>query len=140
MKKIPALLLCAAMTLSLAACGGGQSSGSTSGSNSGNTSVKGSEGLPYAGETLVVQVWGGTYEETLRNHVIPSFESKTGAKVEVVSGAAPLAQLATEGSNASIDVLHVDTFEVVQGTDMGVLETLDASKIENAKDRRCPSW
>ena len=91
MKKIPALLLCAAMTLSLAACGGGQSSGSTSGSNSGNTSVKGSEGLPYAGETLVVQVWGGTYEETLRNHVIPSFESKTGAKVEVVSGAAPLA-------------------------------------------------
>lgn len=134
MKKIPALLLCAAMTLSLAACGGGQSSGSTSGSNSGNTSVKGSEGLPYAGETLVVQVWGGTYEETLRNHVIPSFESKTGAKVEVVSGAAPLAQLATEGSNVSIDVLHVDTFEVVQGTDMGVLETLDASKIENAKD------
>lgn len=139
MKKITALLLCAAMTLALAACGGEKapaSSKSGSGSpasNSGSADKSGGS-LPYAGETLVVQVWGGTYEETLRGHVIPNFEAKTGAKVEVVSGAAPLAQLATEGSNASIDVLHVDTFEVVQGTDMGVLETLDTSKLENAKD------
>lgn len=138
MKKITALLLCAAMALSLAACGGGgggQSSGNSSVPNGGAASSgQGGGSLPYAGETLVVQVWGGTYEETLRNHVIPGFEAKTGAKVEVVSGAAPLAQLATESNNASIDVLHVDTFEVVQGTDMGVLETLDTSKIENAKD------
>lgn len=88
----------------------------------------------YAGESLVVQVWGGTYEETLRNYVIPRFEEKTGATVQVVSGAAPLSQLATEGDAATIDVLHVDTFEVVQGTNMGVLETLDTSKLENAPD------
>lgn len=88
----------------------------------------------YTGETLVVQVWGGTYEETLRNHIIPSFEEKTGAKVEVVSGAAPLSQLATEGGTASIDVLHVDCSEVVQGTNMEVLETLDYSKMSNAPD------
>lgn len=87
MKKITALLLCAAMALSLAACGGGgggQSSGNSSVPNGGAASSgQGGGSLPYAGETLVVQVWGGTYEETLRNHVIPGFEAKTGAKVEV---------------------------------------------------------
>ena len=135
MKKLMAMFLAAAMSLSLVACGGGGSSTSTP-SGSGTPAGDGSSGdaLPYAGESLVVQVWGGTYEETLRNYVIPSFEEKTGATVEVVSGAAPLAQLATEGDNASIDVLHVDTFEVVQGTDMGVLEVLDTSKLENAPD------
>ena len=134
MKKLIAMLLSVAMSLSLVACG--DSGGSSSGGSSGSSGSGGSSGdsLPYAGESLVVQVWGGTYEETLRNYVIPSFEEKTGATVEIVSGAAPLAQLATEGNNASIDVLHVDTFEVVQGTDMGVLEVLDTSKLENAAD------
>lgn len=129
MKKLTALLLAAAMSLALVSCGGG-----TTPSEPAAPSNPAEPALPYAGETLVVQVWGGTYEETLRNHVIPTFEAKTGAKVEVVSGAAPLSQLATEGNEASIDVLHVDTFEVVQGTDMGVLETLDHSKIENSAD------
>ncbi|MGE4276759.1 MAG: ABC transporter substrate-binding protein [Lawsonibacter sp.] len=135
MKKITALLLSAAMSLALVSCGSTASSGgSSSSAPSGSGSGSASGALPYAGQTLVVQVWGGTYEETLRNYVIPSFEEKTGATVEVVSGAAPLSQLATEGDNASIDVLHVDTFEVVQGTNMGVLEPLDVSKLENAPD------
>lgn len=138
MKRISALLLALAMSLALVSCGGpSASSGADGTSSSGNDASSGNTGsntLSYAGETLVVQVWGGTYEETLRKYAIPSFEAKTGAKVEVVSGAAPLAQLATEGDNASIDVLHVDTFEVVQGNNMGVLETLDISKLENAAD------
>ena len=126
MKKVTALLLAAAMSLALASCG---STPSGSAASSSGDSAK-----PYAGQSLVVQVWGGTYEETLRQYVIPAFEESTGAKVEVVSGAAPLSQLATEGNNTSIDVLHVDTFEVVQGTDMDVLETLDTSKLTNAPD------
>ncbi len=132
MKKIISMLLTAALSLSLVACGGGGSE--TPAPTPAPSDPGTSTALPYEGETLVVQVWGGTYEETLRNHVIPSFEAKTGAKVEVVSGAAPLSQLATEGNEASIDVLHVDTFEVTQGTDMGVLETLDTSKLTNAPD------
>lgn len=126
MKKVTALLLAAAMSLALASCGSNPSDPAASSS--------GDSAKPYAGQSLVVQVWGGTYEETLRQYVIPAFEESTGAKVEVVSGAAPLSQLATEGNNASIDVLHVDTFEVVQGTDMDVLETLDTSKLTNAPD------
>lgn len=129
MKKLTALLMALAMSFTMISCG--QKEEPAPSASKGDAS---SSGLPHAGETLVVQVWGGTYEETLRNHVIPAFEKKTGATVEVVSGAAPLSQLATEGNEASIDVIHVDTFEVVQGTDMGVLEELDISKLTNASD------
>ena len=134
MNKLTALMLAAAMSLALVSCGGNSQSTESTASGGASSGADQSGQLPYAGQSLVVQVWGGTYEQTLRDYVIPSFEEKTGATVEVVSGAAPLAQLATEGDNASIDVLHVDTFEVVQGTDMGVLETLDTSKLENAPD------
>ena len=82
MKKVTALLLAAAMSLALASCG---STPSGSAASSSGDSAK-----PYAGQSLVVQVWGGTYEETLRQYVIPAFEESTGAKVEVVSGATPV--------------------------------------------------
>lgn len=126
MKKLVALLLVLAMVFAMTACG------ATPAATEENKTAEKEAG--YSGETLVVQVWGGTYEETLRNYVIPMFEEKTGATVEVVSGAAPLSQLATEGNNASVDVLHLDCSEVVQGTKMGVLETLDFKKLENSAD------
>lgn len=162
MKKILALNLAACMALGLAACGNSSSTASSttsvntssaettqiSSSSAGaddttaettsaatDTEQNTSKGdKPYAGQELVVQVWGGTYEETLRKYAIPAFEEETGATVAVVSGAAPLSQLATEGDEASIDILHLDTFEVTQGNDMDVLETLDYSKLENASD------
>lgn len=132
MKKIMTLCLAALMVAGMTACGSESSGGSSTSAASGSGSSSGEQS--YAGQTLVVQVWGGTYEETLRSYAIPAFEEKTGAKVEVVSGAAPLSQLATEGDNASVDVLHLDTFEVTQGENMGILETLDTSKLENVPD------
>ncbi|HWR60361.1 MAG TPA: ABC transporter substrate-binding protein [Clostridia bacterium] len=126
MKKLVALLLVLAMVFAMAACG------ATPAATEEDKTTE--EAAGHSGETLVVQVWGGTYEETLRNYVIPMFEEKTGATVEVVSGAAPLSQLATEGNNASVDVLHLDCSEVVQGTKMGVLETLDFKNLANSAD------
>ncbi|MGE4484668.1 MAG: ABC transporter substrate-binding protein [Oscillospiraceae bacterium] len=138
MKKTIALLLAVAMLGGvLTGCGSSASVSSTSGSTAADSTsgtASSTAETDYSGETLVVQAWGGTYEETMRNYAIPMFEEMTGATVEVVSGGAPLSQLATEGDAASIDVLHVDCTEVVQGTEMGVLETLDFSKLENAAD------
>lgn len=140
MKKKMAVLLAAWMAVSLGACGTQGTEEEQTGNTGSTESTENTESAAeeqeasYEGETLVVQAWGGTYEETMRNDVIPKFEEKTGATVEVVSGAAPLSQLATEGNNASIDVLSLDCNEVVQGTEMGVLETLDYDKLENSKD------
>lgn len=135
MKKRLAMLVTMSMILtSMAACGSENSTQNQNEEKKEEKKQETSEKESYEGETLVVQAWGGTYEETMRNDVIAKFEEKTGAKVEVVSGAAPLSQLATEGDNASIDVLSLDCNEVVQGTKMGVLETLDYDKLDNAKD------
>ena len=127
-----ALTGCSSSGSGSTASGTAASTSSTAGSSSGTASS--TTATDYSGETLVVQAWGGTYEETMRNYAIPMFEEMTGASVEVVSGGAPLSQLATEGDTASIDVMHVDCTEVVQGTNMGVLETLDLSKLKNAAD------
>lgn len=141
MKKRLAVLLMMSMVATMGACGAEekQESNKTEQETENKESVEKEEKTTdekesHAGETLVVQAWGGTYEETMRNDVIAKFEEETGAKVEVVSGAAPLSQLATEGDSASIDVLSLDCNEVVQGTNMGVLETLDYDKLENSKD------
>ena len=77
MKKKIAMLLVMAMTLPMAACGSQESGGTENQSGGDGTETS------YEGETLVVQVWGGTYEETMRNDVIPKFEEETGATVEV---------------------------------------------------------
>lgn len=131
MKKKAAMIMMMSLVLSMGACGTEEE---TKEETKSNDAVKENGEVSYEGQTLVVQAWGGTYEETMRDEVIPRFEEKTGASVEVVSGAAPLSQLATEGDNASIDVLSLDCNEVVQGTKMNVLEPLDYDKLENSKD------
>ena len=80
-----------------------ENSGKTDSSADNTTSEK-----PYAGQTVRVTSWGGTYEETLRNIVKPAFEERTGATLEIVLGSAPLAQLKAEGDDPSVDVLHVN--------------------------------
>lgn len=86
----------------------------------------------FKGKTLVVQVWGGAYENTLREYVVKSFEEKTGAKVEVVLGTAPVAQLKTEGGNASVDVVHLAAAEAATGIALGVLAPLNFENIPAA--------
>lgn len=120
-------------------CAVGIAAGLLSGCSSSQTSDSGSSDSatsdqPYAGQTVTICAWGGSYETTLREKVIPEFEEKTGAKVEIVLGSAPIAQLKTEGDNPSVDVLHMTIDEVTTGEQMGVLEKIDSSKLTNAGD------
>ena len=41
---------------------------------------------PFAGETLVVTSYGGSWEEFMRNEIVPEFEEMTGATVELAVG------------------------------------------------------
>jgi putative spermidine/putrescine transport system substrate-binding protein len=137
-KKVVGSILILSMVLGLYGCGNSEAGTETDDSGSSAASQDSSETQtttkPYEGETLVVQVWGGTYEETMREYAIPAFEEETGATVEVITGAAPLTQFATEGDAASADIVHIDSTEVVKGTEMDVLETIDKSKLSNAND------
>ncbi len=140
MKKLIVTLLVVALVFAVVGCGGSATTttattkGSETAAASTGTTTTGTEKVDYTGQTIVVQVWGGTYEETLRKYAIPMFEEQTGAKVDVLTGAAPLAQLATEGDKASVDVLHLDDAEIVSGKSMDIFETIDTSKLTNAPD------
>lgn len=140
MKRKVALLVMRSLTVcSLAGCGSSTADSSESASSSAEASSESSSEATsasgdHSGESIVVQVWGGTYEDTMREYAIPKFEEETGATVEVVTGAAPLSQLATEGEEASVDVVNLDETEVLNGNDMGIWETLDYDQLTNSGD------
>lgn len=133
MKRMFSIALLLAMSLSLAACGEGTEKGRSSSGTAPVSSGTGG-GKDYAGQTVVVQVWGGTYEETFKKYAAPIFEERTGATIEYVIGSTPIAQLGSEGDHPSVDLIHGDAAEVVRGTEMDLFETIDQSKLENAPD------
>ena len=123
------------MALSFAGCGDESSSQETSGGGSGNEEAdSGEEEKPFEGQTVRVSAWGGTYEETLRNIVKPAFEERTGATLEIVLGSAPIAQLKAEGDDPSVDVLHVNYYEMMNAKMLGVTKELDYDSMSNAAD------
>ena len=85
MKKAIALGLSAVMALSLAACGGSNSSSTAaSGSAAASGSTAGNEG-PYAGQTLKVAAIETAYGTAMWEKVAAAFEEKTGATVELTT-------------------------------------------------------
>ena len=145
-REMAMLALSAAVALGCIGCGGNsgkdeqkpaetetkeptESSEKTDGNADDTTSEK-----PFAGQTVRVTSWGGTYEETLRNIVKPAFEERTGATMEIVLGSAPLAQLKAEGDDPSVDVLHVNYYEMMNGKLLGVTKELDYDAMSNAPD------
>ena len=135
-RKALALFLGIAMAATLVACGNSASSSGSGGSSSGGSSgsQSGGEEKPFAGQTVRITAWGGTYEETLRDIVIPAFEERTGATVEIVLGSAPIAQLKAEGDDPSVDVMHMNYYEMMNAKLLGVSAELDYDSMSNAAD------
>ena len=132
-RRTISLMLVVGMCLAMCGCGE-QDPNSSSGNGSGSSLASSLDEKPYAGQSICVQVWGGTYEETMREYAVPMFEELTGATVEVLTGAAPLAQLAMEGDEATVDVVHLDESELINGVGMGVFDAIDVNKLTNGDD------
>lgn len=80
-----------ALVLSLAllgACGGGANPGASGGAAGGASGggAGGSEAKPFAGQTLVVTSYSGSWEDFMKNTIIPPFEEETGATVQLAVG------------------------------------------------------
>ena len=136
-KKLLSGAVCLSLLIGLASCGSSPESSQSAGTP--DTSQSTGE-KDYSGQSVVVQVWGGTYEETFKEYVEPIFEERTGATIEYVIGATPIAQLGAEGENPSVDLIHGDAAEVVRGTEMDLFETIDQSKLSNAQDLYDQAW
>ena len=86
------------------------------------------EGKDFSGQTLVVGVWGGDYEEIIRDVVIPPLEAQ-GAEVQLLLGGAGdrLAKLYAEKSSPSMDVAYINVHTAPQAVTDGVAEAADKS-------------
>ena len=89
--------------------------------------------LSGAGRELTVQVWGGSYEDTMRKYIVAPFEQETGAKVNVVLGDAPIPQLMAERGVPQIDVLNLSDDDGTEAEVNNLLQPLNLSHIPNAK-------
>jgi putative spermidine/putrescine transport system substrate-binding protein len=73
-------------------------------------------------KTLYVAGYGGSFEKTLRDEVIPAFEQANGVKVEYVAGNSTdtLAKLQAQKGNQQIDVAIVDDGPMYQAIQLGL--------------------
>ena len=72
-------------------------------------------------KTLYVAGYGGSFEKTIRDEVIPAFEQANGVKVEYVAGNSTdtLAKLQAQKGNQQIDVIIVDDGPMYQAIQLG---------------------
>src|SRR6201997_630843 len=82
-------------------------------------------------KTLYVAGYGGSFEKTIRDEVIPAFEMENGVKVEYVAGNSTdtLAKLQAQKGNQQIDVAIVDDGPMYQAIALGFCRDLDTSPI-----------
>ncbi len=79
-------------------------------------------------KSFYVAGYGGSFEQTMRDEVIPAFEKKHGVKVEYVAGNSTdtLAKLQAQKGNQQIDVAIVDDGPMYQAIQLGFCRKIDA--------------
>ena len=77
-------------------------------------------------QTLYLAGYGGSFEQTMRQEVLPAFEKGHGVKVEFVSGNSTdnLARLQAQRSNQQIDVAILDDGPMYQAVGLGFCREL----------------
>ena len=78
-------------------------------------------------KTLYVAGYGGSFEKTIRDEVMPAFEQANGVKVEYVAGNSTdtLAKLQAQKGNQQIDVAIVDDGPMYQAIQLGFCGKVD---------------
>lgn len=78
-------------------------------------------------KTLYVAGYGGSFEKTIRDEVIPTFEKENSVKVEYVAGNSTdtLAKLQAQKGNQQIDVAIVDDGPMYQAIQLGFCGKLE---------------
>lgn len=89
-----------------------------------------------SGESLRINSFGGSFEAAIRSEVVPPFEKKHDAKVEITTalGAATLTQLKAGKDKSPYDVAYADPVPMEQAIAANLLTKLDEEKLSNLKD------
>lgn len=86
--------------------------------------------------TLVINSFGGAYEEAHRTCIIDPFEEKTGATVRITTAysADAFAQLRAQAEAPQFDVIHFSGGQEIVGAAEGLLAPIDPARLENAAE------
>lgn len=101
------------------------------------TGATGRAGPSFAGQTLVVTSYGGTWEEFMRKEIVPGFERETGAKVELAVGLSRdwVAKMRAAGKfNPPYDVIIANTTWVSALRKEGYFAKMPVDKVPNLVD------
>ena len=91
----------------------------------------------FAGQNLVVTVYGGDTEKFVREEIVPGFEKETGAKVELSVGLSKdwVTKMRVAGKdNPPYDVLLINKVRIPGLKEAGFFQALPAEKIPNLSD------
>ena len=122
MKKTAAVVLCAAMMLT--ACGGASTT---------ETTATGSQAAGSEAQKLVLSTYGLS-EDISEEEVYTPFENEFSCEIVTETGGTNdrYTKLAAD-PNSTIDVIELSQAMTAKGTDEGLFDTIDLSKIPNAE-------
>ncbi|WP_257347361.1 ABC transporter substrate-binding protein [Pseudalkalibacillus decolorationis] len=88
------------------------------------------------GKTLVIAAYGGSYEQGLKESIIPEFEKEHGVNVKYITGSSvdTLSKLQAQKDNPQIDVAFLDDGPQAQANSFGLLAPLDEKIVTNLKN------
>ena len=90
-------------------------------------------GLPKISDArdLTIVSWGGAYQEAQRKAYFDPFMKKTGKKVldESYNGEMAKIRAMVESNNVSWDVVQVESPELINACEQGLLEIIDWSRV-----------
>lgn len=83
--------------------------------------------------TLIVAGYGGTFEQTMRDHAIPPFERQHGVRVEYVAGNSTdtLARLQAQRGNQQIDVGILDDGPMFMAIQLGFCAPIEGLPVDD---------
>lgn len=103
-------------------------------SEAGNSSEEGSK--KDGEKTLVLAAYGGSYEQKMKEVLIPAFEKEHGVKVKYITGSSvdTLSKIQAQKDNPQIDVAFLDDGPQAQAKTFGLLAPLDESIVTNLEN------
>lgn len=88
------------------------------------------------GQTLVLAAYGGSYEQKMKEVLIPEFEKEHDVKVKYITGSSvdTLSKLQAQKDNPQIDVAFLDDGPQAQAKAFGLLAPLDKEVVTNLEN------
>lgn len=128
-------LTSAALTLALVAAGCGSDEPELETSPDAGSTTDG-EAVPEHEGTVVFAGFGSGFQETIEEHVIPTFEKETGIDVVYVPGTAAtnLAEIQASAGAPSVDVYWASQVTHQQGLDNDLFDPLDPALVPNLEN------